>query len=206
MILIDKPLQGDKELIFLTKRGPEIASVFEDLGKLRIAVFRDFPYLYEGTIDHEKEYLQTYANSPRAFLFAVYDGATMVGATTCIPLTDETADVRQPFEEAGFDLNKIFYFGESILLPAYRGLGLGHRFFDEREAHARSFGSYTTTCFCAVVRDNHPAQPYDYRPNDAFWTKRGYRKTPALQSSFEWFDLGDQHPTSKQMVYWMRAL
>ena len=194
-------------LSFVTKRGPEISSVFEDLGKLRIAVFSDYPYLYEGTLEHEKEYLQTYVNSERSFLFAVYDGATIVGATTCIPLTDETAEVHQPFEEAGFDLNTVFYFGESILLPAYRGLGLGHRFFDEREAHARSFNTYTTTCFCAVVRDeHHPAQPQNYRPNDAFWIKRGYRKESTLQSTFEWLDIGQTQPTSKQMVYWIKEL
>ena len=141
-----------QNLTFITKHGPEIASVFEDLGQLRIAVFSDFPYLYEGTLTHEMEYLQTYADSPRAFLFAVYDGSKMVGATTCTPLVDETDDVRLPFEQVGFNLDSIFYFGESILLPSYRGIGLGHRFFDEREAHARRFGTYTTTCFCAVER------------------------------------------------------
>lgn len=196
-----------QNLTFITKRGSEIVSVFEDLGQLRIAVFSDFPYLYEGTLTHEMEYLQTYANSPRAFLFAVYDGPKMVGATTCIPLIDETDDVRLPFEQAGFNLNSIFYFGESILLPSYRGIGLGHRFFDEREAHARSFGTYTTTCFCAVERsENHPATPQDYRPNDAFWTKRGYSKQTTLQSTFEWLDIGQSQPTAKKMVYWMRQL
>ena len=195
------------KLTFITKLGSEIASVFEDLGQLRIAVFRDFPYLYEGTLTHEMDYLQTYADSPRAFLFAVYDGAKMVGATTCIPLIDETDDVRLPFEQANFNLDSVFYFGESILLPAYRGIGLGHRFFDEREAHALSFGTYTTTCFCAVERDeNHPATPQDYRPNDAFWTKRGYCKQPTLQSTFEWIDIGQSQPTAKKMVYWMRQL
>ncbi|WP_428660100.1 GNAT family N-acetyltransferase [Runella sp.] len=196
-----------QNLTFTTKRGPEIASVIEDLGKLRIAVFRDYPYLYEGTLDYEKEYLQTYVKSPRSFLFAVYDGAEMVGATTCLPLIDETHDVRQPFEEAGFDLTSIFYFGESILLPAYRGLGWGHRFFDEREAHARSFGTYNITCFCAVEREeNHPAKPEAYRPNDAFWAKRGYHKEPSLQSGFEWPDIGQTHSTPKKMVYWMRSI
>jgi hypothetical protein len=46
---------------------------------------------------------------------------------------DETDDVQAPFIQNGFDLNEIFYFGESILKPEYRGLGLGHLFFDERE-------------------------------------------------------------------------
>ncbi|AEI50779.1 GNAT family N-acetyltransferase [Runella slithyformis] len=194
-------------LTFTAKRGAEIASVVEALGKLRIAVFHAYPYLYEGTLDYEKDYLQTYVKAPRSFLFAVYDGHEMVGATTGIPLSDETADVRQPFEEAGFDLNTIFYFGESILLPAYRGLGLGHRFFDEREAHARSFNTYTVTCFCAVEREeNHPEKPQDYRPNDAFWTKRGYRKEPSLLTHFEWPDIGQTHSTTKKMVYWKRTL
>ncbi|RAJ97683.1 acetyltransferase (GNAT) family protein [Larkinella arboricola] len=196
-----------QSLSFQTKRGREIESVFDGLAALRIAVFRDFPYLYEGTIEYEKTYLETYARSDRSFLFAVYDGPKMVGATTCIPLQDETAEVRKPFETSDFDLTTLFYFGESILLPEYRGLGLGHRFFDEREAHARSFGTFKTACFCAVERpEDHPAKPADYRPNDAFWLKRGYTKLPSLRSYMAWPDRGEEVSTPKPMVYWMREL
>ncbi|MFC5412990.1 GNAT family N-acetyltransferase [Larkinella bovis] len=194
-------------LSFLTKRGRAIESVFDGLAALRIAVFRDYPYLYEGSMEYEKAYLKTYAQSERSFLFAVYDGPKMVGATTCIPLDDETADIRQPFEQAGFDTDTVFYFGESILLPHYRGMGLGHRFFDEREAHARRFGTYKTACFCSVERgESHPAKPSDYRPNDAFWIKRGYTKEPSLRSTMEWPDVGESASTPKPMVYWMRKL
>ena len=192
---------------FARKTGDRINDLFDGLARLRTTVFRDFPYLYEGTIADEKEYLQTYMHSERAFLFAVFDDGEMVGATTCIPLADETEEVRQPFLEAGYDLSKIFYFGESLLLPEYRGLGLGHRFFDEREAHAAGFGTYETTCFCAVVRpDDHPMRPENYRPLDAFWTKRGYQKEPRLQSRFEWKDVGETESTVKPMVYWLRRL
>lgn len=192
-------------LSFITRKGREQESVFDDLAQLRIAVFRDFPYLYEGSVDYEKDYLKTYMESERSFLFAVYDGDKMVGATTAIPLSDETADIRRPFEAARYAVSRIFYFGESILLPAYRGCGLGHRFFDEREAHARSFGSFSTTCFCAVDRGpNHPAQPPNYRPNDLFWQKRGYRKEESLRSTLDWPDIGETVSTPKEMVYWMR--
>ncbi len=137
--------------------GSEIRTVFNGLAALRIAVFRAFPYLYEGSIDYEKTYLSTYAKSERAMLFAVYDGERMVGATTCLPLRDETTEVQAPFIRAGYKLDTVFYFGESLLLPPYRGQGLGHRFFDEREAHVRSFGTYTTATFCAVQRPvDHP--------------------------------------------------
>lgn len=196
-----------RELSFITKQGSEIESVFDDLARLRIAVFRDFPYLYEGSIAYEKDYLKTYSQSERSFLFAVYNGSDMVGATTAIPLRDETDDIRRPFEEANFPINSIFYFGESILLPEFRGLGLGHRFFDEREAHARRFGTFTTTCFCAVERaDTHPARPSDYRPNDQFWLKRGYTKQDSLRSTLDWPDIGETVSSSKTMVYWMRDL
>ena len=194
-------------LRFVTKRGPEIAEVFDDLAELRIAVFRDFPYLYEGSVDYEKTYLQTYVRSGRSLLFAVYDGAKMVGATTCLPLRDEMPELQAPFLQQGYDVDSLFYFGESLLLPAYRGLGLGHRFFDEREAHARQFGTYRMTCFCAVERsETHPDRPADYRPNDAFWLKRGYRKEPSLQTTLDWPDIGESESTPKQMTFWLREL
>ncbi|MCC6725715.1 MAG: GNAT family N-acetyltransferase, partial [Saprospiraceae bacterium] len=192
---------------FKTFRGSEIANVFESLGKLRITVFKAWPYLYEGSLEYEVNYLKTYAQSSRSFLFAAFDGDEMIGATTCIPLLDETSEVQEPFLKAGMDLSKIFYFGESILLPQYRGHGLGHRFFEEREAHAHSFGSYEHTCFCGVVRPaDHPARPADYRPLDAFWRKRGYQPQPQLQSQFEWLDIGEAEATHKPMLYWMKYI
>ena len=196
-----------ENLSFITKTGAEITSVFEDLAKLRITVFHDYPYLYEGTVKYEMEYLKTYAKAENGFLFAVYNGDKMVGATTCIPLENETQEVKHPFEQARFDIARIFYFGESILLREYRGKGLGHRFFDEREAHARSFGNYDLCCFCAVERgENHPLKPADYRPNDVFWTKRGYVKEPALQTTMEWPDIGESESTPKTMTFWMKKL
>lgn len=195
------------ELSFVTKTGKGIESVFDDLAGLRIAVFHDYPYLYEGTIAYEKEYLKTYSNSERAFLFSVYHGKTMVGATTCIPLSDEMEEVKKPFKDLGMEVFRIFYFGESILLPEYRGLGLGNRFFDEREAHARSFGDYDLSCFCSVDRgDNHPKKPDNYRANDAFWLKRGYQQEPSLQALMEWPDIGEGESSGKKMIFWTKSL
>lgn len=187
--------------------GREIESVVTELAALRIAVFRDFPYLYEGSFEYEKAYLKTYVNSERAFLFAVFDNEKMVGATTCIPLMDETLEVKEPFLKNEMNLDDVFYFGESILLKEYRGKGIGKRFFDEREKHAGSFGDYTTTCFCAVERpENHPLRPEGYVPLDEFWKSRGYEKSEVLKSKFSWKDINEPLETEKTMIYWSKNI
>ena len=197
----------ENNLTYASFVGAEIKTVFSDLGKLRIAVFNDYPYLYEGTLEHELAYLEIYSNSPRSFLFAVFDKEKMVGATTCIPIIAESENIKKPFLDAGFDLDKLFYFGESILLPEYRGIGIGHRFFDEREAHVRSFKEYDYTCFCSVDRGQvHPMKPVDYRPNDAFWIKRNYIKKEALSCEMTWLDVGEKEETIKSLTFWMKGI
>jgi GNAT superfamily N-acetyltransferase len=187
--------------------GKEIEPIITQLAGLRIEVFRDFPYLYEGNLTYEMEYLKTYVNSDRAFLFAVFDDGKMVGATTCIPLVDETDEVKQPFELRGMNLGEIFYFGESILLKEYRGMGIGNRFFDEREKHTASFGNFRMTCFCAVERaSEHPLRPNDYQPLDEFWKKRGYVKSDSLRSKFNWKDIDESEESDKTMIYWSKNI
>ena len=194
-------------LSYRSFKGNEIENVIHELSELRISVFKDFPYLYDGSLDYEKDYLKTYINSPFAFLFSVFDGEKMVGATTCILLKDETADVQEPFLKLNKNLSEIFYFGESILLKDYRGLGLGNRFFEEREKHAFSFSNIKTTCFCAVRRpEDHLLKPADYQPLDIFWNKRGYKKESNMISYFNWKDIGEEEPSEKPMEYWFKDI
>lgn len=194
-------------LRFIKKIGAEIRDYFEDLAQLRTTVFKEFPYLYEGSLEYELEYLETYAKSEKAFLFAVYDGKKMVGATTAIPLSDETEELKNSITTTSLEIDKIFYFGESVLLKEYRGLGLGHRFMDEREAHAKSFPEYTHTAFCSVIRpENHPLRPENYRPNDSFWSKRSYKKQDNWVTEMEWKDIDSSISTFKPMVFWLKAI
>jgi len=194
-------------LSYIKRIGADTSSLFDDLAALRIEVFRDYPYLYEGSLEYEKEYLRTYSQSADSMIFTVFDGGKMVGATTCIPLKDESEEVIEPFINSGYKLDEIFYFGESILLKPYRGLGLGHRFFDEREKHVASFDQFKYSCFCAVQRsDDHPMKPDGFRPYDKFWLHRGYSSVNELISEFEWLDIGEKKPTKKPMMYWMKTM
>ncbi len=184
--------------------GDAARAVFDDLARLRISVFRAFPYLYDGDLDYERDYLATYANSKDGVVVTAFDDDTVIGAATALPLADETEEVIAPFRDKGFDLSSVFYFGESVLDSRYRGQGIGHAFFDQREAHARSLG-YTWTAFCAVVRPiNHPRRPEDYAPLDPFWEKRGYQRRDDMVTTFTWQDLDEDRKSPKPLRFWLR--
>jgi GNAT superfamily N-acetyltransferase len=186
--------------------GEALHGALPALAGLRIAVFRAFPYLYDGDLDYEQKYLATFAQSRDACVVAAFDGDVIVGCATGSALDTNHAELITPLEAAGVDLATTFYFGESVLLPGYRGRGLGHAFFDLREAHARARG-YQSACFCAVIRaEDHPRKPDDHRPLDAFWSARGYAKAPGLIARFAWKDLDEAGESPKPMQFWMRGL
>jgi GNAT superfamily N-acetyltransferase len=189
---------------FAVLSGGSVLPLIPDLARLRVTVFRDWPYLYDGSLEYERKYLAKYAALPRATLVVARDGEAVVGASTALPLVDAEADLRAPFLAAGIDPASVYYYGESVLLAPYRGQGAGVRFFAERETRARALG-FGSAAFCGVVRPaDHPARPVDYVPLDAFWTKRGFRRRPDLTASFEWRDAGDSGPTRKPMAFWLK--
>jgi GNAT superfamily N-acetyltransferase len=110
------------------------------------------------------------------------------------------------FRARGEDLSRYFYFGESVLSRAYRGAGIGVRFFEEREAHARACGA-AVAAFCAVVRaSDHPARPRDYVPLDAFWQRRGFAVAPGLLCQLSWKEIGADDESPKAMQFWTKRL
>ena len=178
-----------------------------ELARLRIEVFRDFPYLYDGDLVYEEGYIRTYMKSADSVIAIAFDGARVVGAATALPLAHEPERVRGGFARLGHDVDKTFYCGESVLKRDYRGRGVGVAFFDHREAHGRSLGRFSHVAFCAVVRPpDHPRRPKDFVPLDAFWKKRGYRKVEGLTGAISWRDLDETATTPKTMQFWMKEL
>jgi len=192
---------------FRTVTGADLPPFIPALARLRIAVFRDWPYLYEGDQSYEERYLRIYAESRQAAVVLALHGAEVVGASTCLPLTDETGNVQAPFRAAGIAIERVFYFGESVLLRAYRGAGAGVRFFEEREAHARRVSGCDIAAFCAVQRPpDHPARPADAVPLDAFWRKRGFTPAPSLACEMQWKEVGAAEETPHRLAFWLKSL
>ena len=187
-------------------RGAEMAAHLDALAALRIRVFREYPYLYDGSVEYERRYLAGYARSPDALVVLALDGDAVVGASTALPAVDHSDEIAPALARGGLDPAAVFYFGESLLEPAYRGRGLGAAFFAERERQARERG-YRVAAFCAVERpSDHPACPADYRQPGGLWRRHGFVRRPEMVGELSWRDLGDTEETAKPMVFWVKEL
>lgn len=139
-------------------------------------------------------------------MVGAFAGDQLVGAATAAAMSDHAPEFAAPFRDRGMDIGAIYYFGESLLLPQWRGHGIGHAFFDRREAKARNLG-FSLAAFCAVVRPpDHPARPKGYSPLDPFWRKRGFAPADGLIGSFAWQDVGDAEESEHPMQFWLKRL
>lgn len=187
--------------------GPDITPHLASLARLRMAVFREWPYLYDGDPAYEADYLADFAIAPSAALVVAFDGETAVGCSSCVRLTEEDNAVRAPFIAAGIAPERVFYFGESVLLPAYRGTGIGVRFFDEREAHARRVSTCDFAAFCAVIRpDDHKLRPPGAVKLDAFWRRRGFTAYPDLVCQIAWKQVDGAGKVENTLAFWLKSL
>lgn len=200
-------MTANDTFIFRRVTGAGIAPYVPDLARLRIEVFREYPYLYDGDEDYERKYLQTYVNSPRSLAVLVYDGATLIGASTGLPLADETAEFQRPFVEHGYDIGRIFYCGESVLRREYRGRGIYKHLFQAREQHAASLPGIALCTFCGVQRPaDHPRRPAGYAGMSAIWQRFGYTERPELQTQYVWKDIDEAEPSAKTMRFWTKPI
>lgn len=191
-------------MIVRALKGEDLERALPALARLRIDVFRAFPYLYAGTEEYEQKYLRNFVTAHDALIVAAEADEEIVGCATGSAIEAHHGEFAAPLKKAGYDLASTFYFGESVLREDFRGRGLGHAFFDTREAHAWERG-YARTCFCAVERAaDQPARPAGYRPLDRFWEKRGYRKLPGVTTEFPWPVEPGGPDLLHPMSYWMR--
>jgi hypothetical protein len=193
-------------LKILCLKGQEIQPYINDLTNLRIDIFKEYPYLYAGTIENEISALQTYINSPESIMVLAFDGEQVIGVATANPLKFERAECQQPFLDLGMNITDIFYFGESVLKKSYRGQQIYRHFFKERELAAKNYGC-NICAFCAIERPiNDPKAPEGYKPLDEVWRHFGYEKHPEISAHYRWKDIGEQKESEKPMVFWLKQM
>lgn len=194
------------EVEIVSLKGPLPKQHLKDLARLRISIFREYPFLYDGSLSYEEKYLEPYMKSNNFLLVLVLDGKKIVGASTALPLAEEHSEFQAPFLEKKLDPKDYCYFGESMLEPEYRGQGISKQFFQKRESHAKDLGLHST-CFCTISRPKeHPKRPKDFYTLNEFWSKIGYKEEPGLVANCTYKELGDLDETVKPLHFWIKKL
>lgn len=186
--------------------GEEIQNYIVDIAALRLEVFKDFPYLYDGNVEDEHKYLERYSLSKNSLVLLAFDNDDIVGASTALPLQYVDLGFKKPFENSSYNISDIFYFGESVLLPQYRGNGIGNKFFQEREKFALSLG-YNSFVFCAVNRgQNHSLKPNNYRDLGKWWSRIGYQPMTYFVCNYSWKEVNSEKEVMNSLTFWQKGL
>src|SRR5512133_3828226 len=168
-------MNGIKEHTNQLLTGTAIAAALDDLATLRLDIFPEYPYLYQGRREDELIYLATYAEAPDACVILTYDGITVIGAATGMPLIHEDTQMLDAFSGTLFPLNEVYYVGELLFRLDYRNCGLGRKLLDRLESHIRSLGRYRRlTCATVERPEDHPLRPHDYFPITRFLARTGF--------------------------------
>lgn len=193
-------------VLIQTFYGPQAALYVEELAKLRLQQLKSYPYLYDGSMEYEEQYLETLIESPENIIAMAFDHGRVVGAAAGLPLRYETLNIQQPFIDKGYDLHRIYYFGESIISPPYRGQGLGRAFFNTREERAKSLGWYDFVAFCGIERPaGHPLHDPNYQEPDEYWASLGFRRTDMI-CQINWKDINETEETPKSLRFWIKDI
>jgi GNAT superfamily N-acetyltransferase len=185
-------------------RGPHIDKYIEELGRFRINVFREYPYLYEGTMDYERNYLSRYCKNKESILVLRTDEQGILGACTAIPLKSEDAEFMKPF--AGETLEKIFYIGEVMVRADSRLKGYGTALLSAA-INLIDSRHYDKICLYTVERGlQHALKPPAYSPPEPLWNKFGFQKDSGRLAYYHWQDVTENGETQKPMHVWVKHL
>lgn len=199
-------MNGSHEISKRLLTGAAITDVLDDLATLRLDIFPEYPYLYKGRRKDELSYLGTYSEAPDACIILAYDGLTVIGAATGMPLIHEDAQMLDAFAGTTIPINEVYYVGELLFRPAYRNYGLGQKLLDQLESHTRSLGHYRRlTCATVERPDNHPLRPRDYIPITSFLARTGFVLLSGVTTSFMWLET-DGVKRDHPMQFWIKEL
>ncbi|MBX9977137.1 MAG: GNAT family N-acetyltransferase [Alphaproteobacteria bacterium] len=193
-------------LVIKTLQGDEARPYLEQIATLRIHMFKEFPYLYEGSLVYEKDYLETYFKSKNSVILLVFDGDKVVGFSNSIPMTDETKEIQKPLRDKGLDPQHYLYIGEVMIQPPYRGKGLLRQFFDYHELRAKK-ERYSHLVFMTVDRPKtHPLRPMDYRILEPIWTHFGYSVLEGAYVNLSWKQVDTHKDEKNTLTLWMKKV
>ncbi len=188
-------------------KGSEILPYIHQVAQLRITIFREFPYLYEGTVSSEEKYLKMYSRTKNSTFIIALDHEKVIGVVTGVPVAESMDEIKALFHEKKIPTDGVYYLGDIVLLKEYRKRKIGRDLFKAFEKSVRSTGKYQTMALCEIDRSRtNLKKPADYIPLETFWTRQGFIKHPNLIAHFSYQEIGNEEMTLHPMIFWTKEL
>jgi hypothetical protein len=188
-------------------RGNEAIPYLQDLAKLRISFYRNYPYLYEGTLTGEENYLNMYANSENSLLAVAKKGQEVVGAIAGIALSETQEMHKKQWIQQKIPADNVFYLGEMVLLHEYLKSDLQEKLYQVFEQAVRGLKRYDSMVVCEIERDPKDSKrPANSLSSEVRWDGRGFVRQPALNTYYSWKEIGDLKDTDHLMGFWSKEL
>ena len=168
--------------------GQDSTDYIDTISKLRVDVFKEYPYLYEGELCYEKNYMLGYTTDKQAMIAIARVDGKLAGVSTGIPLISNSeivVDAKKVFLQEKIEIGDYYYYGEVIVLPEYRGRGLTTKLYAAQNELIKSWG-FKHVCILTVVREiDHPLKPVDYKSPEKMWEHLGFFRNKLI-TDYHW--------------------
>lgn len=187
-------------------KGPWTEAQKEAVIAMRMAIFKEWPYLYIGDRKTEVEYITPYVKSSSSLLFFAKNEGKIIGIVTGIPLLEMDDSFTAPFTQASLPLQPIFYLGEILLLKEFRGQGIGYQMYKRFEDELKKWPRFTQIAILRMKYDCHDVRkPKEYRSLDEFWARLGYAEDPNLFLNIDYQEIGQKAKTNHSFFYSLKS-
>lgn len=180
--------------------GRDIFPYVDDLIRLRMEVFQEWPYLYKADREFERTYIRNFAECEAAVVALVFEKDRVVGAMTGIPL--ESTPFRGLFQAHQLNPKRYFYFSEAMVQTPYRKLGLLNKMMNLLQNHTESLKLFR--CFCMIEREDDLRKPTEAFSLFPFAEKHGFTRYPELFSLLKWKEVDTEKESEHKLVFWIK--
>jgi GNAT superfamily N-acetyltransferase len=177
----------------------------------RIKQYQDYPYLYDGNMQEETDYVAWCLEQPSSALAVAYIDDAPIGFASGISLVDFDDHMKgsiQAFTHANFNPHNYYYLADIMVVPAYQGNKISSLLLQAIENHARN-NAYKNICCITENHDTHPFKPIDYVSVVEVLLSRFSYVPSSITLSFEWLTRQADGSSAQQthiLQYWIKSL
>lgn len=205
-----KNIQAVDSTLITTYYGEQILEKLNEISQLCIDVYREWPYLYEGNLEEQKQYIiDQYVKKKGSIATLAFQNGKVIGVSLGTFLSQAPERYKNHFP-SDIDQSKIFYWGELIVNENYRHRGIGKELYTYMANCVIESHDFIAITFCTVERNSSFSldylKPDDYVGLDGLWKQLGFTKKEDLSFKGRWKLVGQETDSDHPMIFWWKAL